>query len=140
MYEHVILPVDGSAGSDKAAEHALGIAERFDADLHVLHVIDTHRYGEPALSNAELVIDGLEDRGDELIKKFVARAAAAGVDAQSRLCRGYPSSEIVSYAGTVDAGLVVIGTQGLTHDRPGHLGGVADRVVRSCPQPVLLVS
>ena len=140
MYEHVILPVDGSTGSDKAAEHALGIAERFDADLHVLHVVDTHRYGEPALSNAELVIDGLEDRGDELIKKFVARAAAVGVDTQSRLCRGYPSQEIVDYAGTVDAGLVVIGTQGLTHDRPGHLGGVADRVVRSCPQPVLLVS
>ena len=140
MYEHVILPVDGSAKSNKAADHALGIAKRFDADLHVLHVIDTHRYGEPALSNAELVIDGLEDRGDELIREFVDRAAEVGVDTQSRLCRGYPSREIVDYAGTVDAGLVVIGTQGLTHDRPGHLGGVADRVVRSCPQPVLLVS
>ena len=140
MYEHVILPVDGSAGSNKAAEHALTIAERFDADLHVIHVVDTHRYGEPALSNAELVIDGLEDRGDDLLREFVDRAASVGVDAQSRLCRGYPSREIVDYAGTVDAGVVVIGTQGLTHDRPGHLGGVADRVVRSCPRPVLLVS
>lgn len=139
MYKHIILPIDGSPNADEAASHAIDLAKRYDAQLHVLHVVDTYRYGEPALSSTELVIEGLEESGDEILSRFVERAEAAGIHVETRLCHGRPSNEIVDYASAVDEGLVVIGAQGQTHDRPGQLGGVANRVLRTSPRPVLLV-
>lgn len=139
MYKHIILPIDGSPNADEAARHAIDLAGRYDAQLHVLHVVDTHRYSEPALSSTELVIESLEADGGEILTRLVERAEAAGLDVESRLCHGRPSSEIVEYAETVEEGLVVIGAQGHTHDRPGQIGGVANRVLRTSPRPVLIV-
>ena len=41
MYEHVLLPTDGSEPAAAAAWHALGIAGKYDATLHVIFAIDT---------------------------------------------------------------------------------------------------
>ena len=41
MYEHVLLPTDGSEPTAAAAWHALGIAGKYDATLHVIFTIDT---------------------------------------------------------------------------------------------------
>lgn len=139
MYKNVVLPTDGSSNAEEAARHAFDLAKRYGAQLHVLHVVDTYRYGEPALSSTELVVESLEESGDEILNQFVERAEAAGLDVHARLCHGRPSNEIVDYAATVDEGLVVICAQGHTHDRPGQIGGVANRVLRTSSRPVLIV-
>ena len=43
-YENVLVPTDGSDAPERAMAQALALAETFDADLHLLHVIDTRRY------------------------------------------------------------------------------------------------
>ncbi|MEF8814948.1 MAG: universal stress protein [Halovenus sp.] len=41
MDDYVVTPADGSDAADRAADHALGIAERYGADVHVIYVVDT---------------------------------------------------------------------------------------------------
>ena len=41
MYEHVLLPTDGSEPTAAATWHALGIAGKYDATLHAIFAIDT---------------------------------------------------------------------------------------------------
>lgn len=137
MYDTILVPVDGSDPSNRAVEHALEIAERFTATVHAIHVVDTHRYGEPTLSSTELVLDELEDRGHALIDDLVERADNVGVTVEGRVCHGDPASEIVAHAEAVDADLIILGAQGRSHRQTGHLGSVADRVIRRASRPVL---
>jgi nucleotide-binding universal stress UspA family protein len=137
MYDTILVSVDGSDGSNRAIEHALTLAERFDATVHALYVVDTHRYGETALSSAELVISELEDRGAALLDELAANADNRGVAVETRCCHGLPSAEILEHAARVDADVVVLGSRG--HSRRPTLGSVADRVVTHADRPVFVV-
>ncbi|WP_129113447.1 universal stress protein [Halegenticoccus tardaugens] len=137
MYDTILLPIDGSAPANRATEHAIALAEQYDATLHVMYVVDTARYGEPALSSTELVIDELEDRGHDLLVDVVKRSDDLGIESHRRLCHGAPASEITGYADDIDADLIILGYQGLSHRLSDHMGSVAERVARTAGRPVL---
>jgi len=136
IYDRILVATDGSDGANRAVEHALDLGERYGATVHAIFVVDTARYGEPALSTAELVIDELGDEGSDLLAELAGRADNAGIDVETRCCQGQPHREILDYAEAVDADLVVMGYQGRTHD--AHIGSVTDRVVRTGERPVLI--
>lgn len=137
MYDTVLVPVDGSDSANRAAEHGLEIAERFDAALHVLFVVDTRMYGEPSLSSTEIVVDEVEDHGHSLVDEIADLADNRGIETATRVCHGVPAAEIVEYGNEVDADVVVMGYQGRTHRH--KIGSVVERVVRDGTRPVLSV-
>lgn len=137
MYDTLLVPIDGSDGSNRAIEHALDISERFGADVHAMYVVDTNRYGEPALSSAELVIDEMEDEGNALLKEFAERADTHGIEVTTNCTHGAPHEEIIAYAREIDADLIVLGYQGHSHHLEENIGSVAERVVRMAGRPVL---
>jgi len=137
MYDTILVPLDGSDSANRAAEHALELADRFDASLHALNVVDTRLYGEPSLSSTEIVVDELEDRGHGLVDDFAKRADNVGIETQTRVCHGVPHEEILDYADQEDADAIVMGYQGQTHRH--KIGSVAERVVRDGSRPVFTV-
>lgn len=137
MYTTVVLPIDGSEHSRRAEQTALNIADTHDAELHVLHVVNTRRYSEPVLSTMELVTDEAEDRAMALLERVMEKADDRDLDVVSRCCHGVPHEEIKRYAEEVDADIIVMGYQGRTHNK--KMGRVADRVVRDTSQETLTV-
>jgi nucleotide-binding universal stress UspA family protein len=137
MYDTILVPTDGSDGANRAVEHALDLAEHYQATVHALFVVDTSRYGEPALSSTELVIDELEAEGKDLLDELADRADNKGLEVIERCCHGIPHDEITGYAEQIDADLIVLGFQG--HSHHNMIGSVAERVTRSGARPVLIV-
>ncbi|MDL5360647.1 universal stress protein [Halalkalicoccus sp. NIPERK01] len=137
MYKTILVPTDGSESANRAVEHALDLAENYGATVHTLHVVDTARYGEPTLSSAEVVLNELEERGYGLLEEVADLADDRELSVETRLCRGRPHQEIIDYADAIDADLIVLGCQGQSHRIDGHVGSVADRVVRTAARPVL---
>lgn len=139
MYERILVGTDGSASANRAVVHAMDQAELTGATLHVIFVVDTTRYGEPALSSAELVTDDIEDWGQTQLAEVVERAEPLGVETETRCCHGAPHLEIIEYADGIDADLVVLGYQGQSHSGGSQIGSVTDRVVQNLGRPVLVV-
>jgi nucleotide-binding universal stress UspA family protein len=137
MYDTILVPTDGSDHAEWAFERAVELADRTGSSLSLLHVVDTSRIGEPALSSTELVVDQREDDGTALLKGLAQRAHERGLDTELHNCHGEPSREIRQYADEIDADLVVMGYQGEDHDRT--LGTVTAQVVKACERPVMLV-
>ncbi|WP_254545869.1 universal stress protein [Halomarina pelagica] len=131
--ERILLPTDGSDGAAVATEHALAVADRFDAELVVLNVVD-----ERSL-DLGLGEDPLRERGDAIVAAAVERADAAGVPATGEVTVGVPDRAIREYAAARGIDLVVIGTHGRTGVRRYLLGSVTERVVRLSDAPVLTV-
>lgn len=137
MYDTILVPTDGSDPANRAVEHALEIADRYDADVHAIYCVETHRYGEPALSSTEIVLSNLEERGAAMLEELADRADNVGIECTWNVCHGLPWEEVRKKADELDTDLIVIGFQGQSHDRSGRIGSVAERIVRNANRPVL---
>ncbi len=137
MYDVILVGSDGSDDATRAVTHAIGLGEQFDADVHAIGVVNTRRYGEPALSTNELVINEIEERVHADLDEVASRADDAGVEVVTTCCHGDPSEEILTLGDEIDADVTILGYQGRTHSGD-HIGSVANKVVRSTDRPILL--
>jgi nucleotide-binding universal stress UspA family protein len=143
MYDRLLLPTDMSRGVDRATEHAIDAAQRYDATLHVLYVVDADAYssypGDEYVHEFEGLESALEQAGTEAVEEIVADAQAAGVPTESAIRHGVPHAEILHYMDDADIDLTVIGSK----HRPGEyrrlLGSVAERVVNMAEKPVTII-
>lgn len=138
MYDRILVPTDGSAGSEVAIEHAIALARTFDASLHGLYVVETDR-GPAEVEMAEL-LDALEAVGRDAMTDLQERARAAGLETvEGTVARGTPHRAILEYADQKDIDLIVMGTHGRTGLDRYLLGSVTEKVVRMAEVPVTTV-
>lgn len=122
MVDTILLATDGSEHARHAAAHAIALADREDAALQAVFVVDTRDVGEPALSSVEVLISEYEDRGQEVLEEIADAAEKHDVSVEIRCCHGDPAEEILEMAEAVDADLIVVGERGETHEiREGEI-------------------
>lgn len=137
-YDQLLLPTDGSDAADRAAEAALDIAERYDADVHVVYVIDS---SVTDLEDAPRSIVGvLREAGESATEAVADLARERGLEASTEVRRGLPGDELLAATQSVDADLVAMGTRGEAVGSGRLLGSTTARVVRRSPVPVLTVN
>lgn len=148
MYETILVSTDGSEQSEKAVDHAIEIARKFESTLHVLHAIDDRGSGRAAEAVSELSRNSAERQesdqrreqaGGELTDAVVERAREVGLDAESVVVNGDPADVITDYAAEEGMDLVVLGARGRSAVGKFLLGDVAGKVARHSTTPVLLV-
>ncbi|ERG92025.1 MAG: universal stress protein UspA related nucleotide-binding protein [Haloquadratum walsbyi J07HQW1] len=140
MYDRILIPTDGSECADEAVTHALDLATQYDADVHVLSVVDARdvSHGAPAISPAQ-VESTLRENAHEVTDAVADRAADTEVDVTPAVEAGIPDDSIVTYAEEHDIDLIVMGTHGRTGLERYLLGSVTERTVRRSSVPVLTV-
>lgn len=136
MFDTVVIATDGSESVKRSIRVALDLAERFDAEVHALSVIEEGDVSSAPETVSDQLREALERHGEEAVE---AVAGAAGRPVQTAVRAGRPAAEISAYAREVDADLVATGTRGRHGENRLLLGNVAERVVRTCPVPVLTV-
>ncbi len=135
---HVILhPTDFSGYSRYAFQIAADLASQHGARLLVLHAVETLgpenvTYGEVASQREP---SSYRQRLLEDLRRHVP--APADLAVEYLLAEGDPAAEIVKAARDRGAGLIVLGTHGLTGLQRLLTGSVAEAVVRRAPCPVL---
>lgn len=138
MYDRILVPTDGSETAEQAFEHALDLAKTYDAELHVINVVDISSLAgefEPVT-----IVDELEDHGEQVTSTLAERAEEAGIDhVETAVAEGIPHKLILEYVGENDVNLVVLGTHGRTGLDRYLLGSVTEKVVRQSDAPVLTV-
>ncbi|RBI60415.1 universal stress protein [halophilic archaeon] len=145
MYDRILVPTDGSEGTKTAVEQAVTHATTYDAELHVLHVVDQSAVDLTAAPAAdgmttEVIQEQLDEQGQALVEEVASQAADAGVPTTTELVEfGQPHEEIQSYATEHEIDLIVIGTHGRSGLNRQLLGSVAEKVIRTAETPVLAV-
>ena len=138
MYRRVLLPTDGSPPTERALEHALDLAETYDAELHVLHVLDTTATTGDV--ETESITVEFDDIGEDIVETVVDRVHESGLDRiVDEVRRGPPPMMILEYADEHDVDLIVMGTHGRTGLDRYLLGSVTEKIVRQSDVPVLTV-
>jgi nucleotide-binding universal stress UspA family protein len=136
MFETVVIATDGSESAQRTVTVALDLADRFEATVHALYVVDKSDVsGSPAELRDEMEA-ALTDEGETALTAIADRTDDEVVTA---IRDGLPAIEICRYVDQVDADVVATGTRGRHGEHSFLLGSVAEAVVRRCPIPVLTV-
>lgn len=135
MYDRILVPTDGSATAEAAMAHALDLAERYGADVHVVHVIDSWAYD----TSIESAVAPLRKDGEEYVERLLEAAAGSDVPVTTAVEVGRPARHVLEYADAHDVDLVVMGTRGRGGLPRRLLGSVTDYVVTHADVPVHVV-
>ncbi|MEF8776129.1 MAG: universal stress protein [Haloarculaceae archaeon] len=138
MYDSILVPTDGSEGSEVAIERAIDAAETYDAALHTLYVVETPGGAEGV--EAGSVLQRLREHGDRAIRTVISMADDADIGTvEGSVAEGVPHTAILQYTDQHDIDLIVMGTHGRTGLGRYMLGSVTEKVVRLSDVPVLTV-
>ncbi|RMF59560.1 MAG: universal stress protein [Calditrichaeota bacterium] len=140
--KRVVVPLDFSAYSRQALNHAVALAQQHGAALALLHVIEERvhpaYYVTGDVSLFKLLPD-LRERSIDAMKEFVEKEIPSGVEHTFHVREGKAHQEIVNFAEEQDADLIAIATHGLSGLDYLLLGSTTEKVVRKAKTPVLAV-
>jgi nucleotide-binding universal stress UspA family protein len=130
----ILVAVDGSETSSKAAENAIDLAEKYGADLIVLYIVPTN------LKSSE-IFDLAKQNGQKIVDEVKHEASARRLNVQTELLWdvGSITKAIVEYSEKNNVNLIVLGTRGISGIKRMLLGSTASGVVTYSHCPVMVV-
>lgn len=144
MYQRILIPVDGSATSERALQEAIKLAAG-KAGLRLVYVIEAiyplDAEGYAFIDYAALQ-DAVRHTGERVLAQAAAQARQSGAPVETALLEAggeRVAAVIADEARQWQADLIVIGTHGRSGLSRLLLGSVAEGVLRGAPVPVLLV-
>ena len=141
--ERILVPTDLSEFSQHAVRYGCEFANRFNAELHLLNVVQdvVALVPEPGMAfpaPGEYMAE-LRDASRAALDKLPESGWLTGDRIVRDVRVGTPFVEIVRYARDQNCDLIVIGTHGRSGLAHVLLGSTAEKVVRKAPCPVLTV-
>jgi nucleotide-binding universal stress UspA family protein len=139
----ILVPTDFSKFSQSALVYAAAFAEKFGAQLDLLHVVqnlsliipEVLPVEPPPLPSVEQLTTAVQSAFD----RIVAENQLENLVTRREVREGAPFYEIIRYAREAPVDLIVMGTHGHTGLAHVLLGSVTEKVVRKAPCPVLTV-
>lgn len=143
----ILLAVDGSETSIKAANQAKKIAEAFDSEIMILsvaHEPELHIYTEGAyLPNVKeeqkRILLARKMACEKLAKSLAEEKAEKGIKVDYKVVEGRPSDEIIKESSESKYDLIVLGSRGITGVKRFILGTVSSKVANNSSCSVLIV-
>jgi nucleotide-binding universal stress UspA family protein len=155
LINRILVPVDGSEHADRALDYALDLAEKYDATIKILNVVDTPamaRYAAtPTLTGATAPVaipvwvstyaKESKAKSEKMLSETLEKAKKIKPDLKisTKLVEGRPADQIVETAKEGNFDIIVMGSRGLGGIKEFLLGSVSDRVSEDAKCPVLIV-
>lgn len=138
----ILVPVDFSRTSNKAYNYAKELARSIGAEIHVVHVLDTH-YLTGALhitiEPSDKMVEKWRERCQEKLNRFYRKREENGFAVQLHMREGKPHKEILKAAEELGADMIVIGSHGWSGLERYIFGNNVRRVLKISDIPVLVV-
>ena len=140
--KRILVGCDFSTDSDLAVQYGISLAQEFQTELHLAHVLEPSVYKDMLTQTAaggDSGREGLREKLTQKLKSMVPEEARQWCTPETLLLAGHPSDELTKYAVVNDMDLIVLGVRGHSVMESLLVGSTTDRVVRQAPCPVLSV-
>ena len=138
-FKRILVGCDFSPDSVLAFQYGLSLAQDFQSELHLAHVIEPPIYKDLTKKPVEKLQDDLRDSLSERLTSMVPEEVYNWCTLKTTLLAGQPHEELTKYAVVNDVDLIVLGVRGHSMVETLFVGSTTDRVVRRALCPVLSV-
>jgi nucleotide-binding universal stress UspA family protein len=144
----IMVGIDGSEQSINAADYAIAIAKRHDAEMIAVNALTSdigYAYSSPGVESPPLTIREIILLAEDEVKKWFndikEKADKSGIRLRSEIIMAKRSavSTMLDYAEEQKIDLIVVGTRGRSGIKKMLLGSVASGLVTFAACPVLVV-
>ena len=142
MFKKILLPTDGSEHSNRAAEHAIWIAGRSDAEIIALNVVETSKLPEIRSGDLKTQLhDMMESEGKSALERIhnTLQNDENKFKTTFLIKKGSPSDIILKTIDDEDIDMVIMGASRKHGLDRFFLGSVAEKVLRNAKCTVTVV-
>ena len=137
MIKQILVPVDGSATSDRAVAQAISIADLCESKLNFLYVANINQLAINAyLSDA--ILAAVRKAGETILERAV-NMVPSDIKYETFSETGAPAVTILDFQKEINADLIVMGSRGLGLVKGVLLGSVSQYIIEQAACPVLVV-
>lgn len=137
MYKQIIVAIDGSENSIRAAKEAAKLAHNHPTTINLVYVAETDEEFATKAYSGGSGLQEIERR--RKIANVETVLKQQNIHCQIIILQGDPVSEIVSYATEKEADMIVVGHHGMSGLRALMLGSTSKKIVKHATTPVLIV-
>jgi nucleotide-binding universal stress UspA family protein len=138
VLERVLVPYDFSDYSELALKYALSLAQEYQAELHVLHVLPPKTVNQPEIAWYPLAGEAAYHKATRRLQKAVPPEAHLWCQIKHAVREGQPYREVLSYAEKNKIDLISVGAHGAGFGMRALFGSNVDRILRQARCPVLV--
>ena len=138
LLNKILVPVDGSEYSSRAAEYSVSCAQQYQSEVIILHChkpVVEYTY-DPDYENVKKRI---VENADRLLDKYRALYDNAKVKHREIICNPPPAQAICQTAKEEGIDTIIMGSRGKTDWEGLLVGSVTHKVLQLSPCPVLVV-
>ncbi len=139
----ILVPVDFSENSQKILGSAAEFAQKFEAELAVVFVVqsfdDYSGFFVPHMPIAQFE-DEMVRSAETKMTSFLAESLGAGIAHSSAILSGDVAEEINFYVKEQGVDLIIMGTHGYKGLEKILFGSVAEKIVKTAPCPVMTIN
>ena len=142
-FNRILVGCDFSPAANAALEYGVNLAQEFEAELHLIHVLEPQVYSDilaTTLNGAHGDTDDIKDKLDRRLSDLITPEVMNWCRVKTVVTEGRPFEAITGYAGEKGIDLVVLGVRGHGVVETLFLGSTTDRVIRKAQCPVLSVN
>jgi nucleotide-binding universal stress UspA family protein len=147
-FPKIVVGIDGSDESMKAAEYAISVAKMYDAELIAINFLTSdigYVYSSPGVESPPLTIGEIISLAEDEAKKWfdqikdTANAKRVRLKTELIVAKKSVLSTMLEYIEEQNISLVVVGTRGRSGVKRMLLGSIASGLVTYSPCPVLVI-
>jgi nucleotide-binding universal stress UspA family protein len=143
LHEKILIPLDGSEFSAQTLIQLRGLLRQKPTQVRLLTAVDPvpFRFTLRPLRGArdDEVLGARLERAQEALERVQKQLRKEGVEASVSVRKGMPAAAILEEIDAWQPSLVAMTTHGRSGLSEWVYGSVAQRVVRHCPAPLLLL-
>lgn len=141
----ILVPVDGSAASQKAVAQAFDLARQYNSDVVIFHVfiepdIDMYnKFGVVIDPDMNKLKNKLKENENKMLDSIINKLDSSNISIKKKIVSGIAYEEILKEAETGKYDLIVIGQRGYSKIKRFFVGSQTVRVISDATCPVLVV-
>ncbi|MDW7753745.1 MAG: universal stress protein [Brevefilum sp.] len=139
MFEHILLPLDGSSLAERVLPHAVALSEAFNSKLTLLRVI--HKGNEEEQNN---IINPMawqikKAEAEAYLKSVQNRLAEIDLDSDIKILEGNPAQQIIEFARNEDVELIILSSHGSSGVSAWNINSTVQKVLLRAFVPVMII-
>lgn len=140
MFKNILLAVDGSDHSNRAAEKAVEVAKNVEgASIELLYVVDGKKSKTDVLHEGDS--DTASIKREKLLQSYRAMIEDHNIQCEKTVLHGQNgvAEAIIVHANNGSYDTLVMGSRGLNNVQQMVLGGVSHKVMKYVNMPILMI-
>ena len=139
MFEHILVPLDGSQTAECVLPHTVALARALGARVTLLRVVEYVRPDDRTQSVDPLAWHIRKAEAKVYLDNVTTRLQEVGLRTESALLEGQAAERIIELARNQDVGLILLGSHGQSGLSGWNVSSVVQKIILRAHMPTMIV-